>query len=95
MPQGETKLKTVHGKMDRICRDESFFRYQQKLQQNLMYLAAIADAQPQPLPASVRAPLIKFSHWIGIGCDIEDADGFWIEYLVDCLQRACDGSKNV
>ena len=32
-------------------------QYQAKLQQNLMYLAAIADAQPQPAPAAAGAAL--------------------------------------
>lgn len=34
-------------------------RYQQKLQNSLMYLASIADAQPQATTAAVPPPLVQ------------------------------------
>ncbi len=38
--------------------------YQAKLQQNLMYLAAIADAQPQAVQSSSQVLLYKREHWL-------------------------------
>jgi hypothetical protein len=38
-------------------------RYQAKLQQNLMYLAAIADAQPQAVQSLPQVPLsVVYAH---------------------------------
>jgi hypothetical protein len=35
-------------------------RYQAKLQQNLMYLAAIADSQPQAQTAHAQVPFVNW-----------------------------------
>lgn len=56
LEDNEALIKTI---LDNINagRVEEASNYQQRLQQNLMWLASIADAQPQPGHAAVRLHL--------------------------------------